>query len=160
MQQGQKHFYAAPSTILFNKDTKMWMIHFTTYNTARWFKRPSRLCTIDIEKSVEHNKWWFIVTQGNYRVRHLMLQFWAGNTACVGCGRGCWRRWLGFSALDSVNNEMFRPAAYIFYGTVHVKQVDRIRAASVSSEILWWSATCSCTFKKNNWSVGASVTWN
>jgi hypothetical protein len=35
MAAGQKNFYAAPSTILFNKDTKMWMIHFTTYNTAR-----------------------------------------------------------------------------------------------------------------------------
>jgi hypothetical protein len=28
-QHSQKHFYAAPSTILFNKDSKKWMIHFT-----------------------------------------------------------------------------------------------------------------------------------
>jgi len=44
---------------------------------------------------------------------------------------------VGFRvALDSVNNgTLVRAAAHILYGTVRVKQVDRIRAARVSSEI-------------------------
>jgi hypothetical protein len=40
-------------------------------------------------------------------------------------------------ALDSVNNgTLIRAAAHILCGTVRVKQVDRIRAARVSSENL------------------------
>ena len=40
--------------------------------------------------------------------------------------------------LDSVNNgTLALAAAHILCGTVRVKQVDRIRAARVSSEI-WW----------------------
>jgi hypothetical protein len=44
---------------------------------------------------------------------------------------------VGFRmALDSVNNEtLVHVAAHILCGTVHVKQVDRIRAAKVSLEI-------------------------
>ena len=39
-------------------------------------------------------------------------------------------------ALDSVNSgTLVRAAAHILCGTVRVKQVDRIRAARVSSEI-------------------------
>jgi hypothetical protein len=37
---------------------------------------------------------------------------------------------LGYVALDSVNSETFHAAAHILCGTVHVKQVDCICAAS------------------------------
>jgi len=95
----------------------------------------------------------------NYRVRHLMLPIFSWQY----CLCELWERSLttvvGFRvALDSVNNgTLVRAAAHILCGTVRVKQVDRIRAARVSLEIWSWSATWGCTFKKNNWSVGASV---
>jgi len=73
----------------------------------------------------------YIYTQ----VRHLTLpilncclcELWEGSLTTV----------VGFRvALDSVNNGMLaRAAANILCGTVRVKQVDRIRAARVSSEI-------------------------
>ena len=59
--------------------------------------------------------------------------------AVVLCGlwEGSLTRVVGFRvASDSVNNgTLVRAAAHILCGTVRVKQVDRIRAARVSSEI-------------------------
>ena len=72
-----------------------------------------------------------------YRVRHLTLPILIWQY----CLCGLWERSLitvvGLRVdLDSVNNgTLVRAAARILCGIIRVKQVDRIRAARVSSEI-------------------------
>jgi len=91
--------------------------------------------------------------QFHIQVRHLMLSILSLQYCLCGLWEGSLTTVVGFRlALDWVfKGTLVRRAAYIFCGTVRVKQVDCIRAARVSSEIWWWSATCvgGCTFKKN-----------
>jgi hypothetical protein len=94
---------------------------------------------------------WYTVTQGNYRVWHLMIQILSCQYCLCGLLEGSLKTVVGIRvALDSVNNETLRVVAHILCETVHVKQVDRICAARVSSEIWWWSVMWGCTFRKIN----------
>jgi hypothetical protein len=97
-----------------------------------------------------------------YRVRHLTLPILSWQYCLCGLWEGSLTTVVGFRvALDSVNNgTLVRAAAHILFGTVRVKQVNRICAARVSSEIWWWSAMWGYTFNKNNRSVGVSVAWD
>ena len=72
-----------------------------------------------------------------YRVRHLTLPILSWQYCLCGLWEGSLTMAVGFRvALDSVNKgTLVRAAAHILCGTVRVKQVDRIRAARVSSEI-------------------------
>ena len=71
-----------------------------------------------------------------YRVRHLTLPILIWQQCLCGLWEGSLTTVVGFRVdLDSVNNgTLVRAAAHILCGTVRVKQVDRIRAARVSSE--------------------------
>jgi hypothetical protein len=97
-----------------------------------------------------------------YRVRHLTLPILSWQYCLCGLWEGLLTTVVRLCvALDSVNyGKLVRAAAHILCRTIRVKQVNRIRAARVSSKIWWWSATWGCTFKKNNRSVGASVAWD
>ena len=72
-----------------------------------------------------------------YRVRHLMLPILSWQYCLCGLWEESLTTVVGFPvALDSVNNgTLVHAAARILCGTVRVKQVDRIRAARVLSEI-------------------------
>jgi hypothetical protein len=70
-------------------------------------------------------------------VRHLTLPILSWQYCLCGLWEGLLTLVVGFRvALDSVSNgTLVRAATHILCGTVCVKQVDRIRAARVSSEI-------------------------
>jgi len=79
----------------------------------------------------------FQITAQVHRVRYLTLPILIWQKCLCGLWEGSLTTVVGFRVdLDSVNNGTFvRAAAHILCATVRVKQVDRIRAARVSSEI-------------------------
>jgi hypothetical protein len=120
-----------------------------------WYHlKPSRNYTHTLHSELLY-RWGTI-----YRMRHLMLLILSWQYCLCGLWEGSLTTVVGFRvALDSVKNEkLVQAAAHILCGRVRVKQVDHIRATRVSSEIWWWSETC--TFKKNNRSVGVLVAWD